>query len=336
MGQKLLSIINEYYETEDDNDLLKQNIQKARRITCELDLTCNMDNYFFGHLIQSLQMSFKEAYNVVHQTIQDPLMMNGTSTDEYEILNKRFGAKFENCTSADEALRVIAEGYAYPSIEEARRRLFEKGIEADNLIKRKYKKRQNSYVVSDRLFKAWTEKIKSPETHNVLINGNGVDAIVLSMLTDKIVETATNLMIVDKMAAQIAEYVDVMNIYTVNENLVADIMVDVINSFVLDLGYSYYSEDVIKQCREIVVSEELDVFRYIDKEESNGLLSEKELTILFNDITRNPAAITPAFEDNYYRWIEYIFVSFIVTQHTSGVFDRKANHELSLIREKIA
>lgn len=335
VGEKILSIINEYYETENDDDILKQNILKARRITCELDLTCNTDNYFFGHLIQSLQISLKEAYNVVHQTIQDPVLMNGTSTAEYEILIKRFGPKLEKCTSADEALGVIAKGYAYPSVEDARKRLTEKGVDPDNLIKRKYKKRLNSYVVSDRLFCAWTEKIKAPEMHNMLVSANGVDAIVLSMLTDKIIETATNLMLVDQMAMQIAEYVDVMNVYTVNENLVADIMVDVINSFVLDLGYSYYSENVIKQCREIVIAEDLDVFRYIDNEETGGLPNKEELSILFNDITRNPAAITPSFENNYYRWIEYIFVAFIVTQHTSRVFDRKANHELSLIREKI-
>ena len=56
----------------------------------------------------------------------------------------------------------------------------------------------------------------------------------------------------------------------------------------------------------------------------------RELTALFNELTDNPKSMTTSFEENYYTWLEYMYVSFIAHLEVPE-YDKEANHQLAEI-----
>ena len=57
---------------------------------------------------------------------------------------------------------------------------------------------------------------------------------------------------------------------------------------------------------------------------------EEELTALFNELTDHPKALTLAFENSYYLWLEYMYVTFI-THLDIPEYDHQANEVLTNI-----
>ena len=135
------------------------------------------------------------------------------------------------------------------------------------------------------------------------------------------------------MADAIAEYVNVINIYTINESLVADILSSTINRFIIDLGYELLSADDKANAHKVATQYQLPIFDYIEKEHSSHF-EEEELTALFDELTDNPKAMTVSFEDNYYSWLEYMYVSFIAHLDVPD-YDKEANRELTEIINNI-
>jgi hypothetical protein len=80
-------------------------------------------------------------------------------------------------------------------------------------------------------------------------------------------------------------------------------------------------------------SRKIPAFRYILKEEP-AVFEEEDLTAMFNDMSENPKALLPSFEDNYNKWIEYMFISFVAHLDIPD-FDHEANVALSQILEKL-
>ncbi|MGN1214600.1 MAG: virulence factor SrfC family protein, partial [Bacteroidaceae bacterium] len=64
ISNSVLQIMKEYFISTDVDELLENNIRKAKSIFREMDFTCNSDNYYFGHLIQALQLTEKDCYKV--------------------------------------------------------------------------------------------------------------------------------------------------------------------------------------------------------------------------------------------------------------------------------
>ena len=124
-----------------------------------------------------------------------------------------------------------------------------------------------------------------------------------------------------------------INIYTINESLVADILSSTINSFVIDLGYSLLPQADRDNARKVAQQSYLPVFDYIDREHTSHF-EEDELTALFNELTDNPKSMTVSFENNYYTWLEYMYVSFIAHLDVPD-YDKEANRLLSEIIHNI-
>ena len=155
------------------------------------------------------------------------------------------------------------------------------------------------------------------------------DTVVMGDLIDGIVSTAEAVRLSDHMAEIIAEYVNVVDIHTANESLLANLLASTINDFVLDLGYSYLNEDERLVAEDTCRQEKLPVFNYI-KKESKAVYDETDLTAMFNDMSTSPMNLLPSFEDNYNRWIEFIFISFVAHLNLP-----KYDHEANEVLEKI-
>jgi hypothetical protein len=169
---------------------------------------------------------------------------------------------------------------------------------------------------------------------NRILANQRFDSVVMSTLLEGITDASKYLHLNDIMAAAIAEYVNVISVFTINESLVADILSSTINRFIIDLGYEYLSAKDLENVRKAVEQYQLPVFDYIGKEHKSHF-DEEELTALFDELTDNPKAMTASFEDNYYTWLEYMYVSFIAHFDVPD-YDKEANHQLTEIINNIS
>lgn len=335
--KNVYSIMKEYYVSTNADELLNGNIRKAKAIFREMDFTCNNDNYYFGHLIQALQITESDSYRAIHKIIQSP-EINGMVNDfkDYEIIRnscEKAGHSIENCTTESEKMNCVIETYGFLSPEEAEDYFRKKGIDKQKLFSGLYKRKLNSCIIADSVYTKWCTAIKSVDFFNEFSQEDGFDATIMNNLVDELILTAEALGVRDIMAASIAEYVDIIDVHAANESLIADMLADTINDFVNDFGFSLLSEEDKLKAKGLCEKRNLPAFKYIEKE-LPAEMDEVALTNLFNEMSANPKALLPSFEDNYNKWLEYMFISFVAHLDIPD-FDHEANVALESLLEKI-
>ncbi len=332
-ANRVRSIMEEFHVSENIDEILRDNIRKANAIIREMDFTCNEDNYFFGHLLQALQITETRCLQKVHDMIQSgDLGQANNNFKDYEIILKRCAA-FRGCKNFDECWEQFMTVYSFDDKDEAEKYLATRKIDYHLLFSGTFKKKTNSCVLADCVYDVWKKTIKSVEFTNQVLANQHFDSVVMSTLIDNIIDTSNYLKLNELMADAIAEYVNVIFIFKINESLVADILSSTINRFVIDLGYELLTADDRSNARRVATQYQLSIFDYIEKQHTSHF-EEEELTALFDELTDNPKAMTVSFEDNYYSWLEYMYVSFIAHLDVPD-YDKEANRELTEIINNI-
>lgn len=330
-------VVESYYVPTNSEEILEGNIRKARAIFREMDFTCNNDNYYFGHLLQALQLTEKESYTIVHRVMQSP-DLNAKVNDfkAYELIRKsceNAGYPIESVKSEEDRWQCLMKTYAFATREEAQDYLNKKNVDPAKLFTGTYKRKLNSCVIADNVFDAWCSGIKSVDFINEFTDEQGFDISVMTSLMDNLVTSSEGLGLRDMMAECIAEYVNVVDIHTANESLLADMLASKVNEFVMDFGFKYLSDETKAKAQKICESHNLPAFRYILKQ-LPSTYDEKDLTALFNDMSTSPKALLPSFEDNYNKWIEYMFISFVANLDIPDI-DFEANNALAVILDQL-
>ncbi len=334
---EILKIVEGYYISTDINEILEGNIRKAKAIFREMDFTCNNDNYYFGHLLQALQITETVSYRVIHQVIQSPALNAAVNTfKDYEIIRNscdKAGCSLEQAKTELEKMKCIIDTYGFVNEQEVHEFFLRKGIDKQQLFSGSYKRKLNSCIIADAVHDKWASMIKSAEFLNECSNEGSVDTIIMGNLVEELTSTAEVMNLRDRMAEAIAEYVNVVAIHTANEGLLADILASMINDFVLDFGFSMLSDAEKEKAKNICEKRNIPAFKYILKE-IPATLEEEDLTAMFNEMSTNPKALLPSFEDNYNKWLEYMFISFVAHLDVPD-FDQEANNALQNILERI-
>ena len=330
---RILRVVEGYYVSTDINELLDSNINKAKTIFREMDFTCNADNYYFGHLIQALQLSETSCHRVIHALIQSPEINDKVNEfSDYEIIHsscKRAGYPIDTATTNEEKWNAVINTYGFISQAEAEEYLAKRRIDVKSLFNGSFKRKLNSYIISDTVFDKWCAHIKSVEFLNDLSKDNSFDSNTMTTLVDNLIASANSLNMRDRLAKAIKGDVDIVNIHAVNESLLADIIASMMNNFILDFGFKYLSLEEVEKVKRICKSANLPAFYYICKEEK-AVFEEEDMTQMFNDIAKNPQAILPSFDQNYHKWLEYMFISFVAHLDVPE-YDYQANQVLSQI-----
>ena len=338
VSEKAYDFIKDYHISTDIDEILQTNIRKAKSIFREMDFTCNTDNYYFGHLIQALQFTEAESYRAIHKIMQSP-EINSKVNDfkDYEIIRnscKNSGHPLLDNLKIPEKWNCVMQTYGMTTREEAEEYLKRKGVDSEKLFSGEYKRKLNSCIIGDTVFQAWCDSIRSVDFLNEFTGENGFDGAVMNYLIDDLINTADQLHISDMMAESIAGYVNVVNIHTASEYLLADILASRINDFVLDFGFKYMTDEDKQKAREKCEKFRLPAFNYIEKV-LPPTFEEAELTELFNEMSTNPKALLPSFDDNYNKWMEYMFISFVAHLDIPKGYDHDANIAIAAIMESI-
>ena len=300
------SIMNTYYVPDNQTDRLAQDIRKARQIVMELDFTCNSDNYFMGHLLRSLQLTETQCYNIIHKVINSGELNKAVVFNDYEIIYNtcsKYGFPIKADMKTSEKWEQFINAYGLTDRQEAEQYFKSKGIDPDKLFQTNFERKKNSCIIADAVFCEWEQHINSVDFLTEISADNRVSNVAISNLTDRIVSVARNQQLNDRMAQAVSKYTDIIKIVPTYESLIADILADTINNFVLNIGYDNLSEEQISSARVVAQTNHLPVFKYIDT--PLPLLTEEEsLTAMFSSLNDNPNALMLSFEQTYNRWKE--------------------------------
>jgi len=333
----IYNIMRDYHISTDIDELLESNIRKAKAIFREMDFTCNSDNYYFGHLIQALQITEPESYKVIHKVMQSPEIIGKVNDfKDYEIIRSscnNSGFPIEEAKDDAEKWQCVMKTYGFTVQNEAEEYLLRRHIDVKNLFSGSFKRKLNSCIIADSVYNYWCTKIKSVDFINEFVDDDDFDSTIMTSLIEQMISSAESMMITDKMAELIADYVNVIDIHVANESLIADMLADVIQDFVLDFGFEYLSDEDKLKAKKVCQNSNIPAFNFIEKE-LPGIIEEADLTALFNEMSTNPKSLLPSFEENYHKWIEYMFISFIANLEIPE-FDHEANVALENILNDI-
>lgn len=330
--QKLHTIMKEYYVSDDTSELLAENISKAYRILSNMELTCEITPQYFGELLQALQLTEAESYKEIHSLI--PMLTDIVDDCEidYELIRKRCDY-FKGCNGEADKWQRLMDVYKYPIKEEAAAALQSRGIDSAILFQEGRLKRQNSYIIADKLVALWIKNITSVQFMNDFSGDKKLDSYVLSNLVTCLQRAAENQKLMESIEQEIADYTNILKVANINEAMVADMIATKISDFVLDFGYQYQSDEQVQVLRRIAEEQNLPCFKTICEERKEEY-EEDEMTMLLNEILKSASRLTPAYEANYYAWMEYMFIAFISNINVPD-YNREANEKLKVLLDEM-
>lgn len=306
------NILDKEYDSDNDNDKLLHNIETASNIRWEFDTSCSADSYYFGHLLQALQVTEAECLSVVHELVHGTAINNDLNNlrDYQLIINRCRG--FEGCKDDDERWARLLKAYGWRSVDEAKAQLSRRNIDPTVLFRPRMRPKTNQTFIADHILDLWRHKVCSDKLMNTFTSSDdGFNPGLMKDLVNTLLESADRLGLADVIAERIRSEVNVANVSQIKESLVADIMASTLNAFVDDFGYSMLSQELRDKAREIANDNFLPVYEYIGKERQSSYTHD-ELADMFEAAFDRGTALTDSFDNNYNEWLEYMTIAFVV------------------------
>lgn len=330
---KVRDILAAEYDSDNEAEKLLRNIDNAMNLRWELDLACDSDNYYFGHLLQALQVTEVECLGVVHK------LVNGTDLNEtinnfreYQII-RRSCNDFKDCRTADDKWERLMKAYHWRTRAMAEQAMARRNINTELLFSDKLRPKTNQVFIADHIMELWRDKLHSEEIVNTFAADGGVDPVLMKDMVNTLIECAERVHLADYIADKISSEVTIANLAQMKESLVADMMSSIINSFVNDFGYSMLSSDLKEKAQLVINENELPAFDYMNRER-RSTYSHDELEELFGRMLEGGGSLTDSFDRHYNEWKEYLTIAYVVHIKRSDL-SPEANRALGELLESL-
>lgn len=307
IASQLVRLLDTIYVDPKGKDPIRDAKRDIGAMRLAFDNAANSDNYFFGRLIEALQVNSRETYNVVQKTVNDPTVTETVhGSHDWEILRKAI----EGCGSKEECIAVLMQRYGCQSEEELREMTGKIGIDIDDIIgNRGSVSPRVSDVIAERAIEAWKGKINNASTAQRAC-GNVLDLTPFGILRSKMIKVSELYGLQKVIAGRIASLTDVNNLSTVNQYEVADTVAITINEFVKDWGYPYIDAAKRKELEVLNREYAFHIFEVTDAR-TDSSFDEDALTALFARLTANANGLSDSFLSNYNRWFAFLSLAFL-------------------------
>lgn len=325
-------LMQEYYHDENDEDILQKAIARSGSIVAEFDVVCGKDNYFFGRMIQNLQVSENYVFDFYYNSLNNTKMISDRDMKEYDLILSRCHGRISSNNTYEDNLEILRQEYHYPTVLDCKE-FFEgvKGLSLDKLFECNFKQKSNSEQLAEGIVNKWIEDIKAPKNLKYY-EAEGCNTLTVLDLIENIKAVADTTNLVSIIAKTISPFVDAINIPHQILDMIADTTAEIINEFVVTFGYNYYSEDKIADLK--LINEKNNLHLSFDYGMTDKVpMSNDELSNLFDDIrpTEENTMLTslPSFI-NYNKWIDLLLISFIASYNVPN-YDVEANKQLGIL-----
>lgn len=306
------NILAKEYDNDNDNEKLLHNIATASNLRWEFDTSCSTDSYYFGHLLQALEVTEAECLSVVHELAHGTAINNDLNNlrDYQLIINRCRG--FEGCNTDDERWARLLKAYGWRSVDQAKLELTRRGIDPTVIFRPQTRPKTNQVFIADHILDLWRHKVSSETLMNAFTSADdGFSPALMKDLINTLLESAERVGLADIIAERIRSEVNVANVSQIRESLVADIMASTLNAFVGDFGYTLLSEGLKDKARAIAEENMLPAFDYICREKGSSYRHE-ELAAMFEEAFDHGGGLVQSFDNHYNEWLEYMTIAFVV------------------------
>ena len=320
------------YLGEDDEIVLQKAISRSGAIVAEFDVVCGKDNYFFGRMIQNLQVSENYVFDFYYNQLNNTKMIVERDMKEYDLILSRCHGRISASNSYEDNLEILRQEYHYPTVLDCKE-FFEnvKGISLEKLFECNFRQKSNSEQLAEGIVAKWIEDVKAQKNLKFYEAVGCNTLTVLDMIENiKAVVDTTNLTGI--IAKTISPFVDAIKVPHQILDMIADTTAEIINEFVVTFGYNYYSPEKISDLK--LINEKNNLHLSFDYGMTDKVpLSNEELSDLFDDIrpTEENTMLTslPSFI-NYNKWIDLLLISFIASYNVPN-YDVEANRQLGIL-----
>ena len=327
-----LQLMVEYYHDENDENVLQKAISRSGAIVAEFDVVCGKDNYFFGRMIQNLQVSENYVFDFYYNQLNNTKMIVERDMKEYDLILSRCHGRISASNSYEDNLEILRQEYHYPTVLDCKE-FFEnvKGISLEKLFECNFRQKSNSEQLAEGIVAKWIEDVKAQKNLKFYEAVGCNTLTVLDMIENiKAVVDTTNLTSI--IAKTISPFVDAINVPHQILDMIADTTAEIINEFVVTFGYNYYSLEKISDLK--LINEKNNLHLSFDYGMTDKVpMSNEELSDLFDDIrpTEENTMLTslPSFI-NYNKWIDLLLISFIASYNVPN-YDVEANRQLGIL-----
>ena len=327
-----LQLMVEYYHDENDENVLQKAISRSGAIVAEFDVVCGKDNYFFGRMIQNLQVSENYVFDFYYNQLNNTKMIVERDMKEYDLILSRCHGRISASNSYEDNLEILRQEYHYPTVLDCKE-FFEnvKGISLEKLFECNFRQKSNSEQLAEGIVAKWIEDVKAQKNLKFYEAVGCNTLTVLDMIENiKAVVDTTNLTGI--IAKTISPFVDAINVPHQILDMIADTTAEIINEFVVTFGYNYYSLEKISDLK--LINEKNNLHLSFDYGMTDKVpMSNDELSDLFDDIrpTEENTMLTslPSFI-NYNKWIDLLLISFIASYNVPN-YDVEANRQLGIL-----
>lgn len=332
LHNQTLQLMLEYYHDENDEDVLQKAISRSGTIVAEFDVVFGKDNYFFGRMIQNLQVSENYVFDFYYNHLNSTKMIADRNMKEYDLILSRCHGRISASNSYETNLEILRQEYHYPSVADCKD-FFEnvKGISLEKLFECNFKQKSNSEQLAEGIIRKWLDDIKAQKSLK-FYEAEGCNTLAILDMIENMKAVVDTTQLVSVIAKRISPFVDAISIPLPILDMIADTTTEIINHFVVTFGYDYYNEDKISELK--IINEKNNLHLSFDYGLNDKVpMSNEELSDLFDDIrpTEENTMLTsqPSFI-NYNRWIDMLLISFIASYNVPN-YDIEANKQLGLL-----
>lgn len=312
---QVIQLMMEYYHDENDENIMQKAIERAGSIIAEFDVVCGKDNYFFGRMIQNLQISENYVFDFYYNELNNTKATSERDVKEYDLILSRCHGRLSANNSYEQNLEILCQEYHFSSTGSCKE-FFEnvKGVSLEKLFACNFKQKSNSEQLAEGILEKWILDIKGSKNLK-FYEAQGCNTLVILDLIENLKAVADYIELKSVIARKISPFVDAISVPHQILDMIADTTAEIINNFVVTLGYRYYSGQKKEELK--MVNEKNNLHLSFDYEDTQCIpMSNEELSELFDDIrpTDENSQLTslPSFI-NYNRWIEMLLISFVAS-----------------------
>lgn len=328
----VVALMTEYYHDEDDANILQRAIARSGSIIAEFDVMCGRDNYFFGRMIQNLQISENYVFDTYYSELNNTRMISERDMKEYDLILSRCHGRLNAQNSYEENLEILRQQYHFPNVEECKN-FFEnvKHISLDKLFECNFKQKSNSQQLAEGIINKWFGDLKTQKNLK-FYESLGCNTLIILDLIENMKAVSDSIGLTSIISGRISPFVDAIKIPHEILDMIADTTAEIINDFVVTFGYKYYNSAKVAELHQINEANSLHLsFNY--EMEDKMPMSLQDLSSLFDDIRpteeNSDLASLPSFT-NYNKWIDFLLISFIASYNVPN-YDIEANKKLGIL-----
>lgn len=328
----VLALMSEYYHDEDDANVLQRAIARCGSIIAEFDVMCGRDNYFFGRMIQNLQISENYVFDTYYSELNNTRMISQRDMKEYDLILSRCHGMLSAQNSFETNLEILRQKYHFPNTEECRN-FFEnvKHISLDKLFECNFKPKSNSQQLAEGIVTKWLGDLRTQKNLK-FYESMGCNTLVILDLIENMKAVADTAGLTGIISRRISPFVDAISVPHSILDMIADTTAEIINDFVVTFGYKFYTQSKIDELRQIDQANGLHLGFNYEMDEKTPM-SLGELSDLFDAIRpteeNDTLSSLPSFA-NYNKWIDLLLISFIASYNIPN-YDIEANKKLGAL-----